>query len=117
MSPYVTVDAVHSPAAMAQRGQVSAEATPLCARAMFEIFHEAGFPPGVVNLITKQDPKPVGEAFCTHPLVKKITFTGSTPVGKYLSGLAGGHLKRVSMELGGHAPAIVFNDVDPVHAA
>ncbi len=94
-----------------------AEATPLCARAMFEIFHEAGFPPGVVNLITKQDPKPVGEAFCTHPLVKKITFTGSTPVGKYLSGLAGGHLKRVSMELGGHAPAIVFNDVDPVHAA
>ena len=94
-----------------------AEATPLCAQAMFEIFAEAGIPAGVVNLITVANPKECGDIFCQHPLVKKITFTGSTPVGRYLAGMAGQHLKRMSMELGGHAPAIVFPDMDPVHAA
>ncbi|OZC37065.1 succinate-semialdehyde dehydrogenase (NADP(+)) [Marinobacter vinifirmus] len=94
-----------------------AESTPLCAKAMMEIFEEAGFPPGVINLITVRNPARVGEAFCTDPRVRKLTFTGSTPVGKMLNGLAAANMKRVSMELGGHAPAIVFPDADPVHAA
>jgi len=94
-----------------------AESTPLCAKAMVEIFEEAGFPPGVINLITVQNPARVGRAFCTDPRIRKLTFTGSTPVGRELNGLAAANMKRVSMELGGHAPAIVFPDADPVHAA
>lgn len=94
-----------------------AEATPLCAIAIFEILEEAGVPAGVANLVTALDPKPIGEAFCTNPLVKKITFTGSTAVGKKLAQDAAPQLKRMSMELGGHAPFIVFDDADPVHAA
>ena len=94
-----------------------AEATPLCAIAVFEILHEAGVPAGVVNLVTTSNPKPIGEEFCTNPLVKKLTFTGSTEVGKTLARNAASQLKRVSMELGGHAPFIVFDDADPVHAA
>ncbi len=95
----------------------AAEATPLCARAIFGIFHDAGFPPGVVNLVTALDPKPIGEVFTTDERVRKLTFTGSTAVGKMLAGQAAGNLKRVSVELGGHAPFIVFPDADPVHAA
>ncbi|MFC4257614.1 NAD-dependent succinate-semialdehyde dehydrogenase [Marinobacter lacisalsi] len=94
-----------------------AESTPLCAMAMFRIFEQAGFPGGVVNLITKQDPVPVGTAFCEDPRVRKLTFTGSTAVGKLLNERAARNMKRVSMELGGHAPALVFADADPVHAA
>ena len=94
-----------------------AESTPLCAKAMIEIFEEAGFPSGVINLITVQNPARVGRAFCTDPRIRKLTFTGSTPVGRELNGLAAANMKRVSMELGGHAPAIVFPDADPVHAA
>ena len=94
-----------------------AESTPLCAKAMMEIFEEAGFPAGVINLITVQNPTRVGQAFCTDPRVRKLTFTGSTPVGRELNSLAAANMKRVSMELGGHAPAIVFPDADPVHAA
>jgi succinate-semialdehyde dehydrogenase/glutarate-semialdehyde dehydrogenase len=94
-----------------------AESTPLCAMAVFDILHEAGFPPGVANLVTTSDPKPIGDVFCTHPSVRKLTFTGSTAVGKHLAQAAAPQLKRVSMELGGHAPFIVFDDADPVHAA
>lgn len=94
-----------------------AESTPLCAKAMLEIFQEAGFPPGVINALTVQNPARVGQAFCTDSRVRKLTFTGSTPVGRELNGLAAANMKRVSMELGGHAPAIVFPDADPVHAA
>jgi len=94
-----------------------AEATPLCAIEIFKILQEAGVPDGVINLVTAQDPKPVGEAFCTNPKVRKLTFTGSTPVGKLLAQTAAPQMKRVSMELGGHAPFIVFDDADPVHAA
>tara|TARA_R110001592_G_scaffold295594_2_gene565813 strand:+ start:173954 stop:175375 length:1422 start_codon:yes stop_codon:yes gene_type:complete len=94
-----------------------AEATPLCAVAVFEILHEVGFPPGVVNLVTAADPAPIGDEFCSNPLVKKLTFTGSTAVGKKLAQAAAIQLKRVSMELGGHAPFIVFDDANPVHAA
>lgn len=94
-----------------------AESTPLCARAMVEIFEQAGFPAGVVNLLTVSDPAPTGRALCSDPRVRKLTFTGSTAVGRKLNADAAPHLKRVSMELGGHAPALVFPDADPVHAA
>lgn len=94
-----------------------AESTPLCAIAIFKILEEAGVPSGVINLVTTLDPKPIGHAFCTNPLVQKITFTGSTAVGKKLAQDAAPQLKRMSMELGGHAPFIVFEDADPVHAA
>ena len=94
-----------------------AESTPLCAMAVFKILEEAGLPAGVANLVTASDPKPIGEVFCTHPAVRKLTFTGSTAVGKHLAQACAPQLKRVSMELGGHAPFIVYDDADPVHAA
>ncbi len=94
-----------------------AEATPLCAIETFKCFIDAGVPEGVINLVTAADPKPIGEEFCNNPLVRKITFTGSTAVGKMLVGKAAANMKRVSAELGGHAPFIVFKDADPVHAA
>ena len=94
-----------------------AESTPLCAIAVFKILEEAGFPAGVANLVTTSDPAPIGVVFCTHPVVRKLTFTGSTAVGKHLAQASAPQLKRVSMELGGHAPFIVYDDADPVHAA
>jgi succinate-semialdehyde dehydrogenase / glutarate-semialdehyde dehydrogenase len=94
-----------------------AEATPLCARAVFEVFHDAGIPAGVINLVTASDPAPIGEVFTSDPRVAKLTFTGSTAVGRRLAGAAASNLKRVSVELGGHAPFIVFPDADPVRAA
>lgn len=94
-----------------------AEATPLCAKAIFEILHEAGVPAGVMNMVTAQDPKPIGDVFTTDSRVKKLTFTGSTAVGKMLAGKAAGSLQRVSVELGGHAPFIVYPDADPDQAA
>lgn len=94
-----------------------AEATPLTAIAVMKIFAEAGAPDGVVNLVTGEDPKPIGDEFVTHPKVRKLTFTGSTAVGKMLAGKAAANMKRVSCELGGHAPFLVFSDADPVHAA
>lgn len=94
-----------------------AEATPLCAIEMVRIFEEVGLPAGVVNLVTGSDPKPIGEEFASNPFVRKLTFTGSTAVGKMLAGRAAGNMKRVSCELGGHAPFIVCQDADPVHAA
>ena len=94
-----------------------AEATPLCAVEVFKILHEAGIPAGVANLVTALNPAPVGEVFVQNPLVRKLTFTGSTEVGKILAKGAARQVKRVSLELGGHAPFIVFEDSDPVHAA
>lgn len=94
-----------------------AEATPLCAIKVIECLVEAGLPDGVVNLVTGSDPAPIGEEFVTNPLVRKLTFTGSTPVGKMLAGKAAANMKQVSCELGGHAPFLVFADADPVHAA
>lgn len=94
-----------------------AEATPMCAMAIIEILAEVGVPAGVVNLVTTSMPAPVGDEFCTNPIVKKLTFTGSTAVGKSLAQAAAPQLKRMSMELGGHAPFIVFDDADPVRAA
>ena len=94
-----------------------AEATPLCAKATFEIFAEAGFPPGVINLVTASDPVPIGEVFTGDPRVRKLTFTGSTAVGRLLASKAAASLQRVSVELGGHAPFIVYPDADPDNAA
>lgn len=94
-----------------------AEATPLCAIETFKILQEAGVPDGVLNLVTAADPAPIGEVFITDPRVRKITFTGSTAVGKRLAAGAGEHMKRISLELGGHAPFIVCQDADPIHAA
>ncbi len=94
-----------------------AEDTPLCAVALFKIFEQAGFPAGVINLITVDDPQETGKEFCTNPLVNKLTFTGSTATGRRLAIDAAPSFKRVSMELGGHAPFLVFEDADPVRAA
>jgi succinate-semialdehyde dehydrogenase / glutarate-semialdehyde dehydrogenase len=94
-----------------------AEATPLCARAVIQVLHDAGVPPGVVNLVTALDPAPIGEVLTGDPRVRKLTFTGSTAVGRLLASKAAANLQRVSVELGGHAPFIVFPDADPVHAA
>ena len=88
-----------------------AEATPLTAIALFEVFHEAGFPPGVVNLVMGEGPV-IGAEFLENRKVKKIAFTGSTNVGKQLLSGAAAQVKRVSLELGGHAPFIVFEDAD-----
>lgn len=94
-----------------------AESTPLCAIEVFKLLEQAGIPNGVVNLVTSAKPEMVGDIFTSHPAIKKISFTGSTNVGRWLSQRAGQHLKKISMELGGHAPFIVMADANPVHAA
>jgi len=93
-----------------------AEQTPLSAVALFRFFAEAGLPPGVANLITAPDPAPVGREFIENDRVAKITFTGSVEVGRRLAAGAGERLKPVALELGGHAPFIVFADADLDHA-
>lgn len=85
--------------------------TPLTAVALFEVFEQAGFPPGVLNLVTGRGSE-IGGEFIENPKVKKIAFTGSTEVGKHLLKGAADQVKRVSMELGGHAPFLVFDDAD-----
>lgn len=89
-----------------------AEDTPLCALALAELADQAGFPAGVVNIVTTSDPVSVGDTLTSHPLVRKVSFTGSTPVGKHILRQAAGTVKKVSMELGGNAPFIVFDDAD-----
>jgi succinate-semialdehyde dehydrogenase/glutarate-semialdehyde dehydrogenase len=88
-----------------------AEATPLTAVALFEAFHDAGFPPGVVNLVPGDGPE-IGAEFLANRLVKKIAFTGSTRVGKQLLSGSADQVKKISLELGGHAPFIVFEDAN-----
>lgn len=85
--------------------------TPLSAIALFDLFEQAGLPKGVVNLVTGEA-KEIGREFLENPLVRKISFTGSTAVGKYLLEQSAQQVKKVSLELGGHAPYIVFNDAD-----
>ncbi len=94
-----------------------AEATPLCAIETFKVFEQAGLPAGVANLVTAENPAPVGKCFLEDPRVRKLTFTGSTEVGKMLARGAAEQMKRTSFELGGHAPFIVCKDADPVIAA
>ncbi len=88
-----------------------AKATPLTAVKLFELIHEAGFPKGVCQLITGES-KGIGEAMMAHKGIKKVSFTGSTAVGKALLRASGDTLKKLSLELGGHAPFIVFEDAD-----
>jgi succinate-semialdehyde dehydrogenase / glutarate-semialdehyde dehydrogenase len=87
------------------------EETPASCAALVDAFVTAGVPAGVVNLVFGV-PAEVSEYLIPHPIIRKISFTGSTVVGKLLASLAGKHMKRVTMELGGHAPAIVFADAD-----
>lgn len=87
------------------------EETPAAPAELIRAFADAGIPAGVVNLVYGV-PAEISEYLIPHPVVRKISFTGSTPVGKHLAALAGEHMKRVTMELGGHAPAIVFEDAD-----
>lgn len=90
------------------------EDTPLTAQAFVALAAEAGLPPGVLEIVTcdRNNITAVGNVLATHPLVRKVSFTGSTAVGKHLTQLAAGSMKRVSMELGGNAPFIVFEDAD-----
>ncbi|MDE2361254.1 MAG: NAD-dependent succinate-semialdehyde dehydrogenase [Hyphomicrobiales bacterium] len=87
------------------------EDTPASCMELFRAFVDGGVPAGVVNLVFGV-PSEVSEYLIPHPVIRKISFTGSTVVGKHLAALAGAHMKRVTMELGGHAPAIVFDDAD-----
>ncbi|XP_060778303.1 succinate-semialdehyde dehydrogenase, mitochondrial [Neoarius graeffei] len=91
-----------------------AEDTPLSALALAELAVQAGIPPGVFNVVpcSREKTPAVGEILCTDPLVAKISFTGSTATGKILLKYAAETVKRVSMELGGHAPFIVFDSAD-----
>ena len=88
-----------------------AEQTPLSAVLLFEIFAEAGFPPGVVNLVCGE-PAPIGEVLTSAPEVRQISFTGSIEVGRLLLRQAAEGIKKVTLELGGHAPCVVFADAD-----
>jgi succinate-semialdehyde dehydrogenase/glutarate-semialdehyde dehydrogenase len=87
------------------------EETPAACAALVQAYVDAGVPAGVIQLVYGI-PSEISEYLIPHPVIRKITFTGSTPVGKHLSMLAGQHMKRITMELGGHAPAIVFEDAD-----
>jgi succinate-semialdehyde dehydrogenase/glutarate-semialdehyde dehydrogenase len=87
------------------------EETPASCAELVRCYVDAGLPPGVVQLVFGI-PSEISEYLIPHPVIRKISFTGSTPVGKQLAALAGLHMKRATMELGGHAPAIVFDDAD-----
>jgi acyl-CoA reductase-like NAD-dependent aldehyde dehydrogenase len=88
-----------------------AEQTPLTAAKLGELIAEAGFPAGVVNIVTGYG-ETAGDALVNHPGVDKISFTGSTSVGKLIARNATGNLKRVSLELGGKSPTMIFADAD-----
>jgi phenylacetaldehyde dehydrogenase len=88
-----------------------AELTPLTAVRLAELIAEVGFPPGVVNVVTGCG-DPAGRALAAHPDVDKISFTGSTVVGKSIVAASAGNLKRVALELGGKSPVIIFPDAD-----
>lgn len=89
-----------------------ASETPLSALAAAELADRAGLPPGLLNVIPATDSPAVGRELTTNPTIRKISFTGSTPIGKLLLGQAAGTVKKASMELGGNAPFIVFDDAD-----
>lgn len=87
--------------------------TPLSSLALAELANRAGIPKGVVNIVTALDNTPaIGTELCTNPIIKKISFTGSTNVGKLLMQQCSSTLKKLSFELGGNAPFIVFDDAD-----
>ncbi|WP_421187957.1 NAD-dependent succinate-semialdehyde dehydrogenase [Aeromonas enteropelogenes] len=86
--------------------------TPLCALALAALAEEAGIPAGVINIITSHQAAAVGDELCQNPVVRKLSFTGSTRIGKLLMRQCADTMKRVSLELGGNAPFIVFDDAD-----
>jgi len=90
------------------------EATPLSALALMELAEQAGFPPGVFNVIVGNGDKSpeIGLEMCTNPVVRKVSFTGSTEVGRILLRQCADTVKKLSLELGGNAPFIVFDDAD-----
>jgi succinate-semialdehyde dehydrogenase/glutarate-semialdehyde dehydrogenase len=92
------------------------EETPASPAALIHCFVDAGIPEGVINLVFG-DPALISQTLISHPAIRKISFTGSTQVGKQLAAMAGSHMKRATMELGGHAPVIVAPCADPVAAA
>lgn len=87
------------------------EETPASPAELIRCFVDAGVPAGVIGLVYGV-PSEISEYLIPHPVIRKVTFTGSTPIGKQLAALAGRHMKRVTMELGGHAPVIVCDDAD-----
>jgi succinate-semialdehyde dehydrogenase/glutarate-semialdehyde dehydrogenase len=87
------------------------EETPGSPIGLMKCIHDAGVPAGVVNLVYGV-PAEISEYLIPHPAIRKISFTGSVPVGKHLAALAATHMKRATMELGGHAPVLVFDDAD-----
>jgi succinate-semialdehyde dehydrogenase / glutarate-semialdehyde dehydrogenase len=94
----------------------ASEETPGTCIAIVRAFHEAGLPPGVLNLVFGV-PNDISTYLIGSPVIRKISFTGSIPVGKHLAKMAAEGMKRATMELGGHSPVIVFDDVDPVKVA
>ena len=89
-----------------------AEQTPLSALALAELAHRAGLPAGVMNIVTGMDAPAMGSALCDDDRIRKMTFTGSTEVGRILMRQSADTLKKMSLELGGNAPLIVFDDAD-----
>jgi len=89
-----------------------AQQTPYSALAMAELGRRAGIPAGVLNIVTGQQSTAIGGEMTSNPIVRKVTFTGSTGVGKKLMAQSAGTLKKLSLELGGNAPFIVFEDAD-----
>jgi len=92
------------------------EETPGSPIGLVKALHDAGLPPGVLNLVYGV-PAEISEYLIPHPTIRKVSFTGSVPVGKHLNALAASHMKRATMELGGHAPVLVFDDADVEGAA
>jgi succinate-semialdehyde dehydrogenase/glutarate-semialdehyde dehydrogenase len=91
-----------------------AEQTPLSALAIAELAHRAGIPAGIINIITAdaEQSVAVGKVLCDSPVVRHLSFTGSTPVGRILMRQSAPTVKKLALELGGHAPFIVFEDAD-----
>ncbi|MFV2090516.1 MAG: NAD-dependent succinate-semialdehyde dehydrogenase, partial [Pseudomonadales bacterium] len=89
-----------------------AKETPLSALALVELADRAGLPAGVLNVVVGKSSSDIGAELTRNPIVRKLTFTGSTPVGKSLTRQCADTMKRTSMELGGNAPVIVFDDAD-----
>ncbi len=92
------------------------ELTPLSALSLGQLANEAGFPKGVFNVIPTLDAQQIGETLCQSPIIKKLSFTGSTQVGKLLMQQSASTVKKLSLELGGNAPFIVFEDADIAQA-
>lgn len=90
--------------------------TPACCAAIVQACHDAGIPAGVVNMLTGNSGQ-IAEQLIRSPIVRKVSVTGSVPVGKQILSLAAEGVKKVSMELGGHGPVVIFDDFDPVAAA